>query len=75
MLCSLYSKVWLLLGVSFFVVSLFMGLVTWLSADRQSSSAQKVDGREARFSDYLGTYFLYNLNVLTTHGNDINDSH
>lgn len=67
---SFTYKVWLLLGVSFVVVSLFMGLVTW-SSDRQASSTSESDGqvRGARFSDYLGKYFLYNVNVLTTHGN------
>lgn len=60
------TKVWLLLGVSFVVVSLFMGLLNWMNARHFNTSTS--NATETRISDYLGKYFLYNVNVLTTHG-------
>ena len=64
-------KVWILLGVSFVMVSVLMGLFTWMGA-RYTAPSGNVEGRrrgDTRASDYVAKYFLYNVNVLTTHGN------
>ena len=68
--CTRGFKVWLLLGVSFVTVSLFMGLVNWTSIVSSifSRHGNKMKRGGIRFSDYIGKYFLYNVNVLTTHG-------
>lgn len=63
-------KVWILLVVSFVVVSLFMGFVNWASVQHTLDRHTEKRKRDGQVSDYLGKYFLYNVNVLTTHGTD-----
>lgn len=66
-------KVWLLLLVSFVVVSVLMGLIAWASGVSSSfRKSKKENPAHIKFSDYLGKYLLFNMNVLTTHGRCIN---
>ena len=63
----LESKVWLLLVASFIVISSFMALISWVNA-RHLSILTSGGTKDNETSDYLGKYFLYNVNVLTNHG-------
>lgn len=43
-----------------------MGFATW--ANSCYISTKRNEQRIDRVTDYLGKYFLYNVNVITTHG-------